>query len=98
MEKKQKILEIINIVSIILSIILVLGGIFKVIKRKMDLNNPIIPDNLVNNMVFQDILKTLVIFGVFLFQLKLYKRKDYLTSILFYFVAVFIYNLGYFFL
>ncbi|HLV52286.1 MAG TPA: hypothetical protein VKY44_10080 [Flavobacterium sp.] len=98
MEKKQKILEIINIVSIILSIILVLGGIFKAIKRKMDLNNPIIPDNLVNNMVFQDILKTLVIFGVFLFQLKLYKRKDYLTSILFYFVAVFIYNLGYFFL
>lgn len=98
MEKKQKILKIINTVSIVLNIILILGGILKAIKRKMDLNNPVVPDNLVNNMVFQDILKILVIFSIVLFQLKLYKRKEYLTSILFYFVAMFIYNLGYFFL
>jgi len=82
----------------VLTMFCAFGGLVKAFKTKMDLNNPIIPDNLVNNMIFQDILKTLIIFGVFYFQLKLYKRKEYLTSILLYFVAIFIYNLGYFFL
>lgn len=95
---KSKILKIINIVSMVLTMFCAFGGLVKAFKTKMDLNNPIIPDNLVNNMIFQDILKTLIIFGVFYFQLKLYKRKEYLTSILLYFVAIFIYNLGYFFL
>lgn len=98
MEKKRPILKIINIVSMVLTMLCAFGGILKAIKRKMDLNNPIIPDNLVNNMVFQDIIKAVIIFGIFYFQLKLYKRKEYLTSILLYFVAIFIYNLRYFFL
>jgi len=93
----MKFVKIINIVSMVLTIVCAFGAILTAIKRKMDLNNPIIPDNLVNNMVFQDILKSVIIFGVFYFQLKLYKRKEYLTSILLYFVAIFIYNLGYFF-
>lgn len=82
----------------VLTILGVIGGILKAIKTKMDLNNLIIPDNLVNNLVFQDVIKAVIIFGVFYFQLKLYKRKEYLTSILLYFVAIFIYNLRYFFL
>lgn len=98
MEEKTKILKIINIVSMVLTIICAFGGILKAIKTKMDLNNPIISDNLVNNLVIQDIVKAVIIFGVFYFQLKLYKRKEYLTSILLYFVAIFIYNLRYFFL
>lgn len=98
MEKKLKILKVINIVSMVLTIICALGAILKAIKTKMDLNNPIISDNLVNNLVIQDIVKAVIIFGVFYFQLKLYKRKEYLTSILLYFVAIFIYNLRYFFL
>lgn len=98
MEKKLKILKVINIVSMVLTIICALGAILKAIKTKMDLNNPIIPDTLVNNLVIQDIVKAVIIFGVFYFQLKLYKRKEYLTSILLYFVAIFIYNLRYFFL
>lgn len=98
MEKKLKILKVINIVSMVLTIICAIGAILKAIKTKMDLNNPIISDNLVNNLVIQDIVKAVIIFGVFYFQLKLYKRKEYLTSILLYFVAIFIYNLRYFFL
>ena len=98
MEKKLKTLKVINIVSMVLTIICALGAILKAIKTKMDLNNPIISDNLVNNLVIQDIVKAVIIFGVFYFQLKLYKRKEYLTSILLYFVAIFIYNLRYFFL
>ena len=82
----------------VLTILGVIGGILKAIKTKMDLNNLIIPDNLVNNLVFQDVIKAVIIFGIFYFQLKLYKRKEYLTSILLYFVAIFIYNLRYFFL
>lgn len=82
----------------VLTIICAIGGILKAFKTKMDLNNPIISDKLVNNMVFQDVIKAVIIFGVFYFQLKLYKRKEYLTSILLYFVAIFIYNLRYFFL
>lgn len=82
----------------VLTIICALGAILKAIKTKMDLNNPIISDHLVNNLVIQDIVKAVIIFGVFYFQLKLYKRKEYLTSILLYFVAIFIYNLRYFFL
>lgn len=82
----------------VLTILGVIGGILKAIKTKMDLNNLIIPDHLVNNLVFQDVIKAVIIFGVFYFQLKLYKRKEYLTSILLYFVAIFIYNLRYFFL
>lgn len=97
MKNKPAILKIINIVSMVLTIVCAFGAILTAIKRKMDLNNPIVPDNLVNNMIFQDILKALIIFGVFYFQLKLYKREEYLTSILLYFVAIFIYNLGYFF-
>lgn len=98
MEKKPKILKVINIVSMVLTITCAIGAILKAIKTKMDLNNPIISDNLVNNLVIQDIVKAVIIFGVFYFQLKLYKRKEYLTSILLYFVAIFIYNLRYFFL
>ena len=98
MEKKLKTLKVINIVSMVLTIICALGAILKAIKTKMDLNNPIISDNLVNNLVIQDIVKAVIIFGVFYFQLKLYKRKEYLTSILLYFLAIFIYNLRYFFL
>ena len=98
MVKKLKIVKIINIVSMVLTILGVIGGILKAMKTKMDLNNPIIPDNLVNNLVFQDIVKTVIILGVFYFQFKLYKRKKYLASILLYFVAIFIYNLRYFFL
>ena len=97
MEKKLKILKVINIVSMVLTITCAIGAILKAIKTKMDLNNPIISDNLVNNLVIQDIVKAVIIFGVFYFQLKLYKRKEYLTSILLYFVAIFIYNLRYFF-
>ena len=82
----------------VLTIICAIGAILKAIKTKMDLNNPIISDHLVNNLVIQDIVKAVIIFGVFYFQLKLYKRKEYLTSILLYFVAIFIYNLRYFFL
>ena len=82
----------------VLTIICALGAILKAIKTKMDLNNLIISDNLVNNLVIQDIVKAVIIFGVFYFQLKLYKRREYLTSILLYFVAIFIYNLRYFFL
>ena len=82
----------------VLTITCAIGAILKAIKTKMDLNNPIISDNLVNNLVIQDIVKAVIIFGVFYFQLKLYKRKEYLTSILLYFVAIFIYNLRYFFL
>lgn len=52
MEKKLKILKAINIVSMVLTILGVIGGILKAMKTKMDLNNPIIPDNLVNNLVF----------------------------------------------
>lgn len=98
MEKKLKTLKVINIVSMVLTIICALGAILKAIKTKMDLNNLIIPDNLVNNLIIQDIVKAVIIFGVFYFQLKVYKRKEYLTSILLYFVAIFIYNLRYFFL
>ena len=98
MEKKLKTLKVINIVSMVLTIICALGAILKAIKTKMDLNNPIISDHLVNNLIIQDIVKAVIIFGVFYFQLKLYKRKEYLTSILLYFVAIFIYNLRYFFL
>lgn len=98
MEKKLKILKVINIFSMVLAITCAIGAILKAIKTKMDLNNPIISDNLVNNLVIQDIVKAVIIFGVFYFQLKLYKRKEYLTSILLYFVAIFIYNLRYFFL
>ena len=98
MEKKLKILKVINIVSMVLTITCAIGAILKAIKTKMDLNNLIISDNLVNNLVIQDIVKAVIIFGVFYFQLKLYKRKEYLTSILLYFVAIFIYNLRYFFL
>lgn len=94
----MKFVKIINIVSMVLTMFCAFSGLLKAVKGKMDLNNPIIPDNLVNNMVFQEILKAVIIFGVFYFQLKLYKRKEYLTSILLYFVAIFIYNLGYFFL
>gem|GEM_PF-1468899 len=97
MENKPTILKIINIVSMVLTMFCAFGGLVKAFKTKMAFNNPIIPDNLVNNMIFQDILKALIIFGVFYFQLKLYKRKEYLTSILLYFVAIFIYNLRYFF-
>ncbi len=82
----------------VLTITCAIGAILKAIKTKMDLNNLIISDNLVNNLVIQDIVKAVIIFGVFYFQLKLYKRKEYLTSILLYFVAIFIYNLRYFFL
>lgn len=82
----------------VLTITCAIGAILKAIKTKMDLNNLIIPDNLVNNLIIQDIVKAVIIFGVFYFQLKLYKRKEYLTSILLYFVAIFIYNLRYFFL
>ena len=95
---KSKILKIINVVSMVLTIVCAFGSILTAIKRKMDLNNPIVPDSLVNTMVFQDVLKAVIIFGVFYFQLKLFKRKEYLTSILLYFVAIFIYNLRYFFL
>ena len=98
MEMKSKILKIINVVSMVLTIVCAFGSILTAIKRKMDLNNPIVPDSLVNTMVFQDVLKAVIIFGVFYFQLKLFKRKEYLTSILLYFVAIFIYNLRYFFL
>ena len=98
MEKKLKILKVINIVSMVLTILCAFGAILAAVKKKMDLNNPIVPENLVNNLVFQDILKALIIFGVFYFQLKLYRGKEYLTSILLYFFAVFIYNLAYFFL
>lgn len=98
MEYKLKILKVINIVSMVLTIICAIGAILKAIKTKIDLNNLIISDNLVNNLVIQDIVKAVIIFGVFYFQLKLYKRKEYLTSILLYFVAIFIYNLRYFFL
>ena len=97
MEKKSKILKIINIVSMVFTMICAFGAILTGVNRKMDLNNPIIPDNLVNNMLFQDMLKAVIIFGIFYFQLKLYKRKEYLTSILICFFAMFIYNLGYFF-
>lgn len=82
----------------VLTINCAIGGILKAFKTKMDLNNPIISDHLVNNLIIQDIVKAVITFGVFYFQLKLYKRKEYLTSILLYFVVIFIYNLRYFFL
>lgn len=90
--------KLINIISMILNLLLVLGLTIKIIKAKMDLNIPIIPESLVYNMIFQDVFKIILILGVFLFQLKLYKKQEYLTSILLYFVAIFIYNLRYFFL
>ncbi|WKW46682.1 hypothetical protein P3875_01000 [Myroides sp. JBRI-B21084] len=98
MEKKQKILKILSIVSMAFTLICCIGATLVVIKNKMLLNNPIFSDNLVNNIVFQDALKGIMIFAVFLFQLKLYKRKEYLLSILLYLMAIFIYNLNYFFL
>lgn len=90
--------RLINIISMMLNLLLVLGLTLKIIKTKMDWNIPIIPESLVYNMIFQDILKGIFIFSVFLFQLKLYKKQKYLTSILLYFLAIFIYNLRYFFL
>lgn len=81
----------------VLTIICAIGAILKAIKTKMDLNNLIIPDTLVNKLIILDIVKAVITFGVFYFQLKVYKRKEYLTSILLYFVAIFIYNLRYFF-
>jgi len=79
MEKKRKTLKIINVFSLVLTVICSFGAILKVIKTKMDLNNPIVSDNFVNNLVFQDVIKAVVIFGVIYFQFKLYKRKEYLT-------------------
>ena len=94
----MKVAKIINIISMILNLLLVLGGIYKAIKNQIDFKNPIIPQDLMYNILFQDILKSIVIFCIFLFQLKLYKKQEYFSSILLYFVAVFIYNLRYFFL
>ncbi|WLD22940.1 hypothetical protein NU10_09425 [Flavobacterium dauae] len=90
--------KIINIISMILNLLLVLGEISKAINTQIDFKNPIIPQDLMYNILFQDILKSIVIFCIFLFQLKLYKKQEYLSSILLYFIAVFIYNLRYFFL
>jgi len=82
----------------ILNLLLVLGEIAKAIKNQMVLNNPLVSESFVFNIVVQDILKSIVILCIFLFQLKLYKKQEYLSSILLYFVAAFIYNFRYFFL
>lgn len=82
----------------IFSILLALGKILKAIQTKMNMSVPIVPENFMINIIFQDIAKVIIIFCIFLFQLKLYRAKKYLFSILLYIVVVLIYNTGYFFL
>ncbi|PJR03477.1 hypothetical protein CDL10_02340 [Avrilella dinanensis] len=91
-------LKILNIIFLIFSILLALGKIIKAIQTKMNMNIPIVPENFMINIISQDIAKVIIIFCVFLFQLKLYRAKKYLFSILLYIVVVLIYNTGYFFL
>ncbi len=94
----MKVARVINIIVMLLNVLLILGGILKTISHQMDLNNPIISESLSNQMLFQDIFKTVFVFCVFLFQLKLYKGKRYVTSILLLLISIFIYNIRYFYL
>ena len=65
----------------IFSILLALGKIIKAIQTKMNMNIPIVPENFMINIIFQDIAKVIIIFCIFLFQLKLYRAKKYLPVV-----------------
>lgn len=94
----MKVARVINIIVMLLNVLLILGGILKTISHQMDLNNPIISESLSHQIFFQDVLKVIVMICILLFQLKLYKEKNFVVSIILLLTSVLIYNLKYFFL
>lgn len=93
----MNIAKIISVIAIVNSILLFTAAILKAIKTQMDLNNPLFPKEFINNLLFQDIIKVIVLLGILLFQIILFKKKRYILVILLLLLSFTIYSLGYFF-
>lgn len=93
-------IRIFNIISLITSVLCALGIVAKVMQRKMYLyfNNPAVPNSLVVELLLQDAFKVIIMIGIFLIQLKLYKKKNHIISIMLTLLSIVVYNLRYFFL
>lgn len=57
----MKISKIIGVIAIIQSVGLILLSTLKTIKIQMDLNNPLFPKEFIYNLLFQDIIKVIVL-------------------------------------
>src|SRR5690606_26801997 len=95
-----KVIKILNIISLVFSGVFVLGIMAKIRQWKMLLNNPIVPDSLVVELLLQDAFKVMIMIGIFLIQLKLYKKNNHIVSIMLTLLSIVVYNLRlrYFFL
>ncbi|SEH54992.1 hypothetical protein SAMN02927937_00149 [Paenimyroides aquimaris] len=95
---RKEIKNTLSVVAFGITAFLVVKLILKAINTQMDLKNPIIPQDLMYNILFQDIVKVIALLCIFLFQLKLFKKEQYTVSILLLLLSFIIYRLGYFFL
>lgn len=95
---RKEIKNTLSVVTFGITAFLVVKLILKAINTQMDLKNPIIPQDLMYNILFQDIVKVIALLCIFLFQLKLFKKEQYTVSILLLLLSFIIYRLGYFFL
>ena len=84
--------KVVNIFIMILNVFFILGQLAKTVKTQLDMNNPIITESFTNQMLFQDVLKIVLMCGVSWFQLKMFRKGQYLISILLVIVSVLIYN------
>ena len=94
----DRLIRVFNVITLIISVLCVLGIIAKTMQTKMNLNNPIIPNILVFELLLQDAFKVIIMIGIFLIQLKLYKKKNHIVSIMLTLLSIVVYNLRYFFL
>ncbi|HLV47259.1 MAG TPA: hypothetical protein VKY32_09505 [Flavobacterium sp.] len=93
-----KVIKILNIIALVFSGVFVLGIMAKIRQTKMNLSNPIIPKSLVFELLLQDVFKVIIMIGIFLIQLKLYKKKNHIVSIMLTLLSIVVYNLPHFFL
>ena len=93
----MKISKIISVIAIIQSVSLILLSILKTIKTQMDLNNPLFPKEFIYDLLFQDIIKVIILLCILLFQIVFFRNKLYIWSIFLLLLSIIIYNLGYFF-
>lgn len=87
--------KILNIVSMVLSGVLLIGGVTKTTLNGMLYDNPIVPDNMIQVILLQDLAKVIAIICICLVQFKLYKKEKYINSAFLTLLAFFVYHLKY---